>query len=205
MRARTGSVWLNAASTSAIGGHNAMALGSRSLRPSRAIVLTGPSGSGPRSIPSHPANTGPVLSGTRGLTSNTGVPVRSLSTSVRSVPVPRPMQVIERTQAGTSAPSLAARACQSSGKPSCASTIRKTAPASADPPPSPAATGKFFSSVTAQPGPCGRALSALPTILLNGSVSCVANSPIVLSSSCAATVAETTSPASTNANSVSSS
>jgi 4-diphosphocytidyl-2C-methyl-D-erythritol kinase len=54
-------------------------------------------------------NTGPVAKGSRGLTSSTGVPARSLAIDSSSVPVPRPRQASLRTQAGTSAPSRAGR------------------------------------------------------------------------------------------------
>ena len=72
-------------STSPIAGTSARAGASRSLRPSRQ------SSSGPRSTPSHAANTAPVDSGTPGLTSKTGVPAMvGSSISVERVPRPVP-------------------------------------------------------------------------------------------------------------------
>ncbi len=204
MRESQAPVWRNAISTSAIAGRSEIAGVSRSLRPASAIARRLPTGSGPRSSPSHALNTGPVPSVRRGLTSRTGVPARSFFSDSSSVPVPFPTQASDRTQAGTSAPSRAARACQSAGRPAVRSTKRKTAPASAEPPPSPAATGRRLSSDTAQPVERGNAERVLATILSKGSLSCELNSPNDLRLSRSAGTTEISSPASTNANSVSS-
>ena len=71
IRASKGAVSPSAASTSAIGGHSRIALASRSLRPASAMARALPCGIAPRPTPSQPLNTGPVLSGWRGLTSST--------------------------------------------------------------------------------------------------------------------------------------
>lgn len=205
MRESQGPVSERASKISEIFGQRPIAGCSRSLRPSRAIWRASPCGSAPRSSPSQAAKTGPVASGMRGLTNNAGVSVRSLSMGSSSVPVPRPTQVTLSTQAGTSAPKADARSRQSSGRPCISRTIRKTAPASADPPPSPAATGRFFSNVTASPPSRGSLLSALATRLSNGLSNACANSPSVSTRSSADRRAARTSPALTNANRVSSS
>ena len=205
MRTSVAPVPRRAARTSATSGASSVAAASRSLCPSRAIRDRGPDGSGPPSAPSHRAKTAGVDSGTRGFTSRTGVPDRSLSTSSSSVPVPRPMQASLLTQAGTSAPSLAARSCQSSGKPYIRSTTLNTAPASADPPPRPAATGRRFSRLTVNPLCRGRRDRACETMLPNGASSSPAKGPVCSNLSSAASAKVSRSPSSTKAKAVSSS
>ena len=142
----------SAASTSAITGCRAMAAAVMSLR-SRS---SGRAGSmGPRSRWSQPANTGPVATATRGLTSKTGVPAGSWGQAESASPLPAPKRVWLYTHTGTSAPKGSANvASRSSGqlRPHSRFSNRSAAAASAEPPPRPAATGIRFSRVTAAPG-----------------------------------------------------
>ena len=100
---------LSQASTVAICGTSAIAGASRSLRPSRQ------SSSGPRSIPSQPANTPGRQAATRGLTSRTGVPASSGKSRASAVARPLARAGIANRQAGTSLPSAGATASACAG------------------------------------------------------------------------------------------
>ena len=165
--------------------------------------------SAPRSTRSHPAKTGPVGTATPGFTSRIAAPARPRSTGDKISPFPIPASVSLKTQAGTSAPSGAAMAAsRSSGQSSCQNQLsrRSVAAASADPPPSPAATGIHLSSVSAalagQP-PAKASARAARRTRLSPSPTAAVNGPSTVRLSPSPTRTRIVSPKSVNAKSVS--
>ncbi len=157
MRASSASVSRIAARQFAILGISAMAGASRSLRQSRrkstsasALVKSGRClGMGGLSRCPSALNTAGVDMAAPGLTSTTCRGGKAGS-GVRISPRPCIRTGRLARQAGTSAPSISSR----SGR---ASSARSTAAASAEPPPMPEATGRFFSSVIRASRPASRA------------------------------------------------
>ena len=155
------------------------------------------------------ANTSAVDSGTRGFTSNTGAPETSdKSMGLSRSPAASPRIGKLSKQAGTSLPSVGATDSACFGS-ICQREVsnRSAAAASAEPPPRPEATGRFFSSVS--DAPCSTAAAeasaraAFSARLSSSSLSSDLNGPVTESERSSAGTALSRSPSVQNANTVS--
>ena len=163
-------------------------------QPARSATVCGQgrlSRNGPRRAP----NTAGVASAAPGLASNrcgTGQSGRGVSRS----PMPATAEVRPARQTGPSAPSPAARGSRSVSIPQSRESSLSAAAASAEPPPIPAATGRFFSSTSRAPCPGASARAARSTRLSASPASAPANGPATSRLSSSAGSPWSTSPAS---------